>query len=152
MTRWIEGLDQETARYRAAERFVGWLERRVMIEARGDEESFSHVDPTGRFWLGRLGPKDFVTRPDERQDRVEPCAIGLRIRPAAGFPASFEVRVSSRLWKRRRADDDGGLRWAWDKTEPVVVSLPVLVEDRQGDQVFGADAITDAMSAAGDSG
>jgi hypothetical protein len=152
MTVWIEGSDQETARYRAAERFVGWLERRVMIEARGDEENFSQVDPTGRFWLGRLGPKDFVTRPDERQDRLEPCAIGLRIRPAGGFPQSFEVRVSSRLWKRRRADDGGGLRWAWDKTEPVVVSLPILVENLQGDQVFGADAITDALAAAGAAG
>lgn len=152
MTTWIEGPDQDQARYRAAERFVEWLERRVMIEARGDENAFSHVDPTGRFWLGRLGPKDFVTRPDERQDRLEPCAIGLRIRPAADFPLSFEVRISCRLWKRRQADDGGGLRWAWNKTEPVVVSFPIVVEDRRGDQIFGAEAITDALVAMGADG
>jgi hypothetical protein len=148
----IEDPNDEVARYQAAERFVAWLERRVMIEARGDEEHFSQVDPTGRFWLGRLGPKDFVTRPDERQDRLEPCAIGLRIRPADEFPLSFEVRISSSLWKRRRADDGGSFRWAWDKTEAVVVSLPIIVEDRQGDQIFGAETITDALAETGTAG
>lgn len=152
MTTWIEGPEQETARYRAAERFVGWLERRVMIEARGDEEVFSPVDPTGRFWLGRLGPKDFVTRPDERQDRLEPCAIGLRIRPATTFPLSFEVKVSCRLWKRRRAEDCGGLRWAWDKSEPVVVTVPIMVEDKPGDQIFAAEMIEGALVATGAAG
>lgn len=149
MATWIGDPDQETARYKAAERFVEWLERRVMIEARGEEETVSNVDPTGRFWLGRLGPKDFVTRPDERQDRLEPCAIGLRIRPAMEFPLSFDVRIRCLLWKRRRANDGGGLRWAWDKTEPVVVSVPITVEDRQGDQVFGTVPITDALVAMG---
>jgi hypothetical protein len=148
----LEDPNDETARYHAAERFVAWLERRVMIEARGDEEQISQVDPTGRFWLGRLGPKDFVTRPDERQDRLEPCAIGLRIRPATAFPLSFEVRISSRLWKRRPANDGAGLRWAWDKTEPVAVSVPIMVEDRQGDQIFGVDAITSALAGIGVSG
>jgi len=148
----LEDPNDETTRYRAAERFVAWLERRVMIEARGDEEEVSHVDPTGRFWLGRLGPKDFVTRPDERQDRLEPCAIGLRIRPAAAFPLSVEVRISCRLWKRRRSDDGAGLRWAWDKTEQVGITLPIVVEDRHGDQIFGADAVTSALSTIGTSG
>lgn len=148
----LEDPNDETARYRAAERFVAWLERRVMIEARGDEEEVSQVDPTGRFWLGRLGPKDFVTRPDERQDRLEPCAIGLRIRPATTFPLSFQVRISCCLWKRRRSDGGAGLRWAWDKTEPIGVSLPIVVEDRQGDQIFGADAVTGALSTIGTSG
>ncbi|GBQ26947.1 helicase [Acetobacter estunensis NRIC 0472] len=152
MITWIENPNDDTARYQAAERFVAWLERRVMIEARGDEEVSSHVDPTGRFWLGRLGPKDFVTRPDERQDRLEPCAIGVRIRPAAKFPLSFEVRVGSHLWKRRRADDGGGLRWAWDKTDPVLVSVPIVVEDKHGDQIFGSEPITEALVATGAEG
>ncbi|UAJ11064.1 helicase C-terminal domain-containing protein [Glacieibacterium megasporae] len=152
MTDRIEDPSLEDARYQAAERFVGLLERRVMIEARGDEEDFSRFDPTGRFWLGRLGPKDFVTRPDERQDRLEPCAIGLRIRPAAQFPLSFEVQVSARLWRRRRADDGGGTRWAWDKTGPAVICRPIVVEDRPGDQIFCMDAITDALVAIGVSG
>lgn len=149
---WIDNPSDESARYQAAERFVSWLEQRVIIEARGDEEMQSHVDPTGKFWLGRLGPKDFVTRPDERQDRLEPCAIGLRIRPAAEFPLSFDVSVCSRLWKRRRADRGVGLRWAWDKTESILVTLPIFVEDRPGDQVFGAEAITEALVAAGAEG
>lgn len=152
MTTGIDSWDQENSRYEAAERLVGWLERRVLIEARGDEETFSQVDPTGRFWLGRLGPKDYVTLPDERQDRLEPCAIGLRIKPAASLPVSFEIRVKARLWKRRRADQGGGLRWAWDKSATVNVNVQVLVEDRHGDQVFGAKDITEALVAAGKDG
>lgn len=148
----IEDPNDETARYRVAERFVAWLEQRVMIEARGDEEQISQVDPTGRFWLGRLGPKDFVTRPDERQDRLEPCAIGLRIRPATDLPLSFNVHISSRLWKRRRAGDGGGLRWAWAKSAPVGVTVPIVLEDRHGDQIFGAETITDALVAMGVAG
>ena len=48
-------------KHRAAERFVSWLEESVVLDGRGDELSFSEVNPIGRFWLGRLGPKDFVT-------------------------------------------------------------------------------------------
>ncbi|RBB93453.1 hypothetical protein C3E97_033040, partial [Pseudomonas sp. MWU12-2115] len=82
-------MQTDESKYQAAERFVNWLQKRVLIEARGDDETTSPVDPTGRYWLGRLGPKDFVTRPDLRGDRLEPCAIGLRLRPAESGPWAF---------------------------------------------------------------
>ena len=149
---WIDSPDGDAGRYQAAQRFVTWLETRVVIEARGDEETFSQTDPTGRFWLGRLGPKDFVTRPDERQDRLEPCAIGLRLRPAEEYPPAFEVDVRCNLWSRRRAEEGTGLRWAWEKSDPVEITVRVEVRDIAGDQIFGAKEISDALQAAGSPG
>jgi len=149
---WIDGSDGDAGRYEAAQRFVTWLEARVVIEARGDEETFSQTDPTGRFWLGRLGPKDFVTRPDERQDRLEPCAIGLRLRPTEEYPPAFEVDIRCKLWSRRRADKGTGLRWAWEKSEAIEVTVGVAVRDIAGDQIFGAKEISDALQAAGSPG
>jgi hypothetical protein len=139
----------EDIRYRVAERFVRWLEERVEVEARGDELTFSPVDPTGRFWLGRLGPKDHVTLADERQDRLEPCAIGLRLRPSVEGPWQFTVHVRFVTWRRRRADEGSGFRWAWEKSEPVTVSLNLDVPDRPGEQVHGAEPFAAALAAIG---
>lgn len=143
-------------KYQAAQRFVGWLEKRVLIEARGDEEPTSPVDPTGRFWLGRLGPKDFVTRPDTRGDRLEPCAIGLRLRPAKNGPWRFSVVVRFCLWRRRHLTDEekklNGLRWAYDKTEFIEIRVPVDATERTGDQIFGETVFGDALKELGASG
>lgn len=142
----IAGGGGEATRYQVAERFVRWLEHRVQVEARGDDLTFSPVDPTGRFWLGRLGPKDFVTLADERQDRLEPCAIGLRLRPASVGPWCVTANVGFVLWRRRRADEGSGFRWAWDKSERIEVSFNLVVPDTVGDRVFGADALAAALA------
>ena len=91
----------EENKYLAAERFVSWIQQKVLLEARGDNQKESSYDPLGRYWLGRLGPKDFVTRQDERGDRLEPCAIGLRVRPESDGPWNFSVSVRFCLWIRR---------------------------------------------------
>jgi hypothetical protein len=145
---WIGFPGSEDSRYDAAERFVNWLQNRVMVEARGDQEQSSPVDPTGRFWLGRLGPKDFVTRADERQDRLEPCAIGLRIRPALRPPWAFRVKVRFCLWRRRRSEG-GGQRWAWDKTDNITAEFPIEATESAGDQIFGGDRLKQALTDAG---
>lgn len=142
----------EESQYRAAERFVGWLENRVLIEARGDEETTSPVDPTGRFWLGRLGPKDFVTRPDERGDRLEPCAIGLRLRPTGCGPWRFAVAVKFCLWRRRKSTADNGLRWAYDKTPFIAIHVPIEVAELPGDQIFGEAVLAEAFGSLSASG
>ncbi|VBU35395.1 helicase-like protein [Burkholderia pseudomallei] len=133
--------------YEAAQRFVRWLESDVIAEARGDREQASPVDPTGRYWLGRLGPKDVVTRPDECGDRLEPCAIGLRLRPAQAGPWVFTVSVRFCLWKRRRSTDENGLRWAYDKSPFVEVQTSVVVQETPGDQTFGQSLLDDALGA-----
>lgn len=136
----------DATRYQVAERFVRWLEHRVQVEARGDEVRFSEVDPLGRFWLGRLGPKDFVTLADERQDRLEPCAVGLRMRPANAGPWRLTVNVGFSLWRRRRADESSDFRWAWDKSERIEVSIDLDVPDTVGDRAYGSDAFAAALA------
>lgn len=136
-------------RYQAAERFVAWMHSRIIAEARGDNETTSSGDPTERYWLGRLGPKNFVTRPDSRGDRLEPCAIGLRLRPAEAGPWTFVVTVRFCLWVRRRSTDSNGLRWAYDKSPFVEVQVQVIVDENTADQVFGATEFAKELDALG---
>ena len=139
----------EGSRYRVAERFVRWLEAQIQSQARGDTERYSQADPTGKFWLGRLGPKDFVTLADERQDRLEPCAIGLRLRPAEAGPWQFNVQIGCALWRRRRAEEGTGFRWAWEKSERIDVSVDLDVADSVGDSAHGVDVLAAALAATG---
>lgn len=149
MLEFIRESNDEAVRYQVAERFVRWIEHRVQVEARGDEISSSPVDPTGRFWLGRVGPKDFVTLADERQDRLEPCAIGLRLRPAEAGPWRFTVHVGFAVWRRHRAEEGSGFRWAWDKSERIEVSLDIESSQAVGDQAHGAEVFHKAFVQAG---
>lgn len=147
MADFIPYSEAETSRYEAATRFVGWLEDRAIIDARGDEFEFSAVDPTGRFWLGRLGPKDVVTLQDQRGDRLEPCAIGLRI-CSARAPINFFVRAQFFLWKRERATQ-GEHTWQWVKSQPLAFELPISLNDWTGERTFGGDTISDLLKANG---
>src|ERR1700687_2645490 len=86
----------------ASEKFVGWLERRILTSGRGDELDALEVEPSGRFWLGRLAPEDAVIALGlgDRGERLDPCGTGLRIRPAGQPPWEFEVEVAMRCWLR----------------------------------------------------
>lgn len=147
MNRLLAYSDAETAKYEAAERFVRWLEWTAIREARGDLVDESNVDPSGKFWLGRLGPKDFVTRPDERGDRLEPCAIGLRLRPEDAGPWNFSVAVKFRIWRRQRSDG-GPLRWRWTKSDFINFVVDARVPDRIGEHFIGSEIIDRTFSAA----
>jgi hypothetical protein len=67
------------------ERFVEWLLARVVREARGDAVDESEVGPSGRFWMGRLSPVAATqeNRLGERGERLDPCEVGVRLRPTA---------------------------------------------------------------------
>lgn len=149
MVDFIEYAEDEASRYSVAERFVGWLETRIVEDARGDNLGVSDVDPTGRFWLGRLGPKDVVTRADERADRLEPCAIGLRLRPCVSEgPWQVNARVKWSLWKREKSGG-GDQRYRWTKTTPFECEVPLDVPDRLGDHIFAGDEILAKFAEAG---
>lgn len=91
-------------------------------------------------------------RGDGRQDRLEPCAIGLRIRPAEIGPWKFLVRVRFCLWRRRSSGNKQGLRWAWDKTPFVDLEIPIVAAESTVDQVFGVEAISGALEELGAQG
>jgi hypothetical protein len=117
--------------YGAAELFVEWLEHRSISAARGDTEDTLEVDPGGKFWLGRLASEREVanSRLGDRAERLDPCAIGVRIRPAAAGPWTFEIEASARAWVRKD-------KVAWRKTEGIRHSEAVTVPLETGTYKF----------------
>jgi hypothetical protein len=143
--------DDDISKYEAAERFVSWLEKRAIEEARGDLLTHSDVNPAGRFWLGRLGPKDFVTRQDERGDRLEPCAIGLKLRPRDTAPWRFTVQIRFAIWRREPSEraDKKQLRWRWTKSAPIEVNAAVVVQNVVAEQFLASNEIQSALELVG---
>ena len=84
--------------------------------------------PSGTFWLGRLACEDEVRKGtgDDRSERLDPCAIGIRFRPAEAPPWSMTVTVRARAWVKDPKDGpDPDRRW-W-RTGPVEEKIPVVV-------------------------
>lgn len=133
--------------YQAGERFVRWLEKRVTVAARGDENVELAVQPSGLFWLGRLASEDAVLERDlgDRGERLEPCAVGLVLRPKRPRACSFTAHVEAVAWLRR---EDG----LWNKSPKVHVEIPIAlggaVETSHGRSKL-AQALTSACGAAG---
>ncbi len=127
----------EEGKVEAATRFVAWLEDRAIAGARGDAEEVSDVDPIGKFWLGRLGPKDEVTKSDGRGDRLEPCAIGIRFRPAVG-KSKFSIAISARAWSRKR-NKEGDRPWLWTKLPAIAFEVNVDFPDGADELVLGVE-------------
>ncbi|WP_020579900.1 helicase-related protein [Actinopolymorpha alba] len=132
----------------ACEAFVSWLDRRVVAAGRGDGLDRLEVAPSGTFWLGRLACEEEVRKgaADERSERLDPCAIGVRLRPAATPPWSLSVTVRARAWVRDPKDGLNPKRrwWRSDLVEEVV---PVVVEAKGGS--FGRKQLENAFAAVG---
>jgi hypothetical protein len=133
----------------ACDRFVTWLDRRVVAAGRGDGLERLEVDPSRTFWLGRLACEDGVRTGanDERSERLDPCAIGIRLRPAEAAPWSMTVTVRARAWVKdsKEASPDPDRRW-W-RTGLVEEEIPVVVGADGGS--FGAKLLQDAFAAVG---
>jgi len=142
---YLQFSDDDDAKYAAAERFVGWLERTAMAQARGDNETFSPVGPLGRFWLGRLGPKDVVTRQDDRGDRLEPCAVGLRVIPSTPGPWEFSVKVEFCTWHREATEKGAALRWQWRKSKPTETVIQLHIPEDFGEHIVGQAELATAL-------
>jgi hypothetical protein len=104
-------------RNRACELLVDWLMNRVVSSATGDSERQLDVDPSGKFWLGRLTPEAAVINSPfgDRSERMEPCAIGFRLRPRIDPPWHISVTVTGCAWFRDRSLGQG----TWRKTDVV---------------------------------
>ena len=139
-------IDDDT-RYTVAERFCNYLSELVVSDARGDEVLESDVAPAGRYWLGRLGPKDAVVLQDERADRLEPCAIGVRLRPSQPN-IQFSVEIRWFLWKRTKVKNREQ-RFEWDKSKPLHFSTPITISDEIGEHVFAATELQSILVSEG---
>lgn len=128
--------------------FVNWLDQRVTAVGRGDGLDRLEVAPSGTFWLGRIACEEEVRKgiPDERSERLDPCAIAIRLRPATTPPWSMTVTVRARAWvKDPTGGPDPDRRW-WrsDLVEEVVT---VLADATGG--AFGGRQLADAFAAVG---
>src|SRR3954470_6165101 len=96
------------------ERVTAWLVDAVVHEGRGDRHDRLRVKPAEKFWLGRLAPELGMNAAlGDRGERMEPCAIGIRLRPSGQPPWSFRVEVELCAWHKDKA---AGL---WRKTSRV---------------------------------
>lgn len=87
--------------YQSAWRFLEWVHGRVVEDARGDRLDASATAPKNRFWLGRLAPEVTVINSPlgKRAEKMDPCAIGLRVRPATAGPWTCQVTARFRCWR-----------------------------------------------------
>jgi len=86
------------------ERVANWLINTVVQEGRGDRYDRLPVKPSEKFWLGRLTPESGMNIAlGDRGERMEPCAIGIRLRPAGKPPWFFAVEVGLCAWSKDRA-------------------------------------------------
>jgi Lhr-like helicase len=125
--------------YNATVCLLDWLESRVIAAGRGDHESISDNDPSGRFWLGRLASEEKVAdmASGDRGERLEPCAIGIRIQPAKSDPWRFEVRVLANCWLRQEG--------VWKKSGGIDEIVPIEAADLPEAQSHGREALTRAL-------
>lgn len=118
---------------------VYWLQREIVADARGDAQIEVSAQPSALFWLGRLSPEvDVANADDDRLERLAPCAIGLRIRPATPGPWYFKAKVTFTVWTK--VD-----RQRWRKNEPVIVEVPVEAAPGQPAERHGREAIGRAI-------
>jgi len=131
----------------ACSRFVEWLDGRVMASARGDDADRLAVEPSATFWLGRLASEEEVERNPlgDRGERLDPCAIGMRLRPATAAPWVVTANIRMRAWINDGADPER----PWRRSVLVVVPVTVRLEPGQSEAREGQSALAAALSAAG---
>jgi hypothetical protein len=132
--------------HEAAERFVHWLDERVTAEGRGDEKHTLETSPAGVFWLGRLAPEsEAMSEVRKRNRRMDPCSIGMRVRPVAASSWSFSAQVRAVAWNKLAEDK-------WEKTEPIDVRLPVAARPGDEQRSFGSEELAEAFRRVGGDG
>lgn len=108
----------------AQERFVRWLDERVVRAARGDDHVKLDREPSASFWLGRIAPMGTDVPAAERtsrDERLNPCAFGMRLRPRSNSKLRFTVEVSFRAWTRTNRQ--------WAKSDPVKETIGIAINE-----------------------
>lgn len=130
----------------AQTRFVDWLDSQVTAEGRGDRDDVLDADPAGVYWLGRLAPESEAATV-RRERRMDPCAIGLRVRPEGEGPWTLRARVRALAWNQVRGSEGRGEKW--EKTASIDVVLPIEVPLGAAGAAFGGRQIAEALDSAG---
>jgi hypothetical protein len=138
----------------ACERFVRWLDGRVIAAGRGDDVNRLDVDPASAFWLGRLASEEDVQQNPigDRAERLDPCAIGIRLRPTGPPPWILTATAVLRSWVKEDKDLTEDPTRSWRRSERICVSVPLTVTSGDAEVVAGRDEIADALTQAGSPG
>jgi hypothetical protein len=106
-----------------ATRFIAWMLEGVVAEGRGDDMATLPVAPKGRLWLGRLAPEVVVqnSRLGERSERLEPCEVGVRLRPSVVDGRAVSCRARLFVWSEFDGGDEPDAP-RWRKSEPIEVT------------------------------
>lgn len=131
----------------ACGRFVEWLDGRVMAAGRGDEADRLDVEPSATFWLGRLASEEEVQRNPlgDRGERLDPCAIGMRLRPAGAAPWVVTATIRLRAWIHDSSDHER----PWRRSDQVVTPVTVRIEHGQLEGRGGRAALVGALDQVG---
>lgn len=138
-----------------ATRFLSWTLDGVVAEGRGDHMATLPVAPKGRLWLGRLAPEVVVqnSRLGERSERLEPCEVGVRVRPPDVDGRT--VRCTARLvvWSEFDGGDAPDAP-RWRKSDTIEVTADLTTPARLGDPAttVGHDEFAAALRAIGAEG
>jgi hypothetical protein len=137
----------------ACRNFVGWLDHRVLAAARGDDTDRLEVEPASTFWLGRLASEEEVQQNPlgDRAERLDPCAIGIRLRPSDPPPWQFTVTATARAWVKEDDADAAG-KGAWRRLDSVTVPIDVAEVGPGSDREFGRAEFSAGLSSSGASG
>src|ERR1039458_1253005 len=118
----------------ATTQLLAWLDQQVRNAGRGDSLNELPVEPKGRFWLGRLASEEAVIESGlgERGERLDPCAVGVRLKPSGNAPWTFvvnelPVEPKGRFWLGRLASEEAviesGLGERGERLDPCAVGV-----------------------------
>ena len=105
--------------YTTALVFSDWLAQRVIDDARGTGVDRLETAPSGRHWLGKLATEEAQMRMDmgERGERLDPCAMGIRLQPVGVGPWRIDIKLTFATWSG--SEDD------WHKQGPTKLTSTV---------------------------
>jgi hypothetical protein len=130
------------------ELFVRWLDERVTHAGLGTDDAQISVDPAGVFWLGRLASEQEAVSDSRRDRRMDPCSVGMRVKPAGPGPWRFRVWVKASGWNLvTAASKDGTVPEDWRKSDVARASVDVTVHSDGSPPEIGQDD-TDVLTAA----
>src|SRR5260221_6042565 len=135
----------------ASERFAQWLDGRVLAAGGGDGTDRLDVDPAATFWLGRLASEEEVQNNPigERAERLDPCAIGIRLRPAGSPPWTFSATAAVRAWIKEDKDTTSDPSRPWRRLDRIVVPVTLHLTAEDTEVAAGRSEIAAALSRAG---
>lgn len=137
----------------ACANFVRWLDQRVLTAGRGDDLDQLEVDPASTFWLGRLASEAEVMQNPlgDRAERLDPCAIGIRLRPSGPGPWSLTATVSMRAWvhEGKAAADPAK---PWRRLDAVTVVASITLADDEDEACGGRSQLENKLASLGAAG